>query len=130
MINSKRLLRFYFNVDGLESALNNLITAYACRSVDCTKGGEYWGERIITLIDAKKSLSELWGYLDGVLSGFNTDERGTLKNYALSRFGISRLDEGKKREIKRVLIKFTRRARALGRYADGMRLVWEYYCLI
>lgn len=130
MIKSKRLLRFYFNADGLESALDNLIITYACRSADCAKGGEYCAERILTLIEAKKTLSSLWGYLDGVISAFKQDELATLKYYALSRYGIKRLDGEKQREIKRVLIKFTRHVRSLDRFAEGVRLIGEYYCLI
>lgn len=130
MIKSKRLLRFYFNADGLECALDNLITTYACRSADCAKGGEYCAERIISLIEAKKTLSALWGYLDGVVSAFKTDELETLKYYALLRCGIRRLDAARQREVKRVLIKFVRHVRALDRFAEGVRLVGDYYCLI
>lgn len=130
MIKSKRLLRFYFNADRLEGALDNLIVTYACRSADCTKGGEYWAEKIIALIQTKKTLSALWVYLDGVLSAFKREESETLEYYALLRCGIKRLDGAKQREIKRLLIKFTRRLRSLDRFAEGVKLVGEYYCII
>ena len=130
MIKSKRLLRFYFNADELERALDNLIITHAYRSADCAKGGEYCSNRIIDLIESKKTLSELWRYLDGVISEFKDGEIETLKGYALSRCGIKRLEETRRREIKRVLVKFVRHARSVERFAEGMRLVGEYYCLI
>lgn len=130
MIKSKRLLRFYFNADGLENALNNLIVTYACRSADSARDGEYWAERIILLIEAKKSLSALWSYLDKVISPFKDEEVETLKEYALLHCGTSALDDKRRREIKRVLIKFVRHVRLLEKFAEGVRLVGEYYCLL
>lgn len=130
MIKSKRLLRFYFNADGLDNAIDNLIVTYACRSSDCTKSGSFWVKRIASLIEAKDALGLLWSYLDGVVSPFKANEIETLKSYAFLRCGIRRVDDAKRREIKRVLIKFARHARALDRFAEGVRLVGEYYCLI
>lgn len=126
----KQILRFYFNADELERALENLIMMHACRSADCVKGGEHYAEKILALIEAKEKLSELWQYLDGVISAIKSDEVQVLKSYALMRYGIRRLDEAKQREIKRVVIKFTRHARSLERYPEGVYLVGEYYCLM
>lgn len=130
MIQAKRLLRFYFNSDGLEAALNNLILNTAYRSADVTKGGEFYAERIIALVEAKKRLGELWQYIDGVISSMNGNEIQTLKRYALMRSGIGKLNDGERREIKRSTIKFTRHMRSLERFKEGVRLVSEYYCLI
>lgn len=130
MINSKRLLRFYFNADELERALNNLILTCACRSADGVRGGEFYAERIIEITEAKKRLAELWQYLDGVISSLKTGELEPLKYYALMRYGIRKLDTVRQREIKRTVIKFSRRVRSLERYAEGVRLVEEYYCLM
>ena len=127
---SKRLLRFYFKADELDRALDNLILNYACRSADCAKGGEFYAERIIVLIGAKEGLSELWHYLEGVISELKEDEVQTLKSYALLRFGIKKLDADSQKRIKCAVIKFTRHARSLERYAEGVRLVGEYYCLM
>lgn len=126
----KQILRFYFNVDELERALDNLILTHACRSADCVKGGEHYAEKILALIGAKEKLSELWQYLDSVISALKSDEVQILKSYALMRYGIRRLDKAKQRAIRRVVIKFTRHARSLERYAEGVYLVGEYYCLI
>ena len=130
MNNCKRLLRFYFNADELERALDNLIIMHACRSADCVKGGEYYAERILAVIGAKGKLSELWQYLDGVISALKSDEVQTLKAYALLRYGIRKLDEDRQREIKRAVIKFSRHARSLERFDEGIKLVGEYYCLM
>lgn len=127
---TKRILRFYFKADEFERALQNLILADACRSADYTKEGNFYAQRIINLISAKQSLAKLWEYLDGVLGGFTDGEKLTMKEYALSRTGISRLRESRKREIKRTLIKFTRRARRLKNFGEGIRVVNRYYCLV
>lgn len=129
MTNGKRLLRFYFNADGLEGALNNLIINAACSSAYCVDGWEHYAERILAITEAKERLSELWQYIDGVISVLKCHEVQTLKGYALMRCGIKKLDPTKQREIKRVVTKFSRHARLLDRYAEGMRLVAEYYCL-
>lgn len=129
-MNTKRLLRFYFKADELERALDNLILNYACRSADCSKDGEFYAERIIAVIRAKEGLSELWQYLDGVITALKEEEVQMLKSYALLRFGIKKLDIDTQRTIKRAAIKFVRHARSLERYGEGMRLVREYYCLM
>lgn len=126
----KQILRFYFNADELERALDNLIITHACRSADCAKGGEYYAKKILAVIGAKEQLSELWRYLDGIISELKDEEVQTLKDYALLRCGIRKLSEAKQREIKRAVIKFSRHARSLERYAEGVRLVGEYYCLM
>lgn len=130
MNNCKRLLRFYFNAEELERALGNLIITHACRSADCAKGGEYYAQKILAVIGAKEQLSELWRYLNGAISELKDEEVQTLKDYALLRCGIRKLNEAKQREIKRAVIKFSRHARSLERYAEGVRLVGEYYCLM
>lgn len=130
MIKSKRLLRFYFKADELDGALNNLILTYAYRSADCVKGGEFYAERILAITESKKRLAELWEYLDGIISALKSGEVETLKCYALMRCGIRRLDEAERRAIKRVVIKFSRHARVLARFDEGVRLVGEYYCLL
>lgn len=129
MTNSKRLLRFYFKADELDGALNNLILSNACRSAACEGRGAYYAERIIALTEAKSKLSALWQYLDGVMLALKSEDVEPLKRYAFMRCGIRRLELDEQHEIKRAVIKFTRHARSLERYADGMRLVGEYYCL-
>lgn len=130
MNNNKRLLRFYFKADELDVALNNLILTYAYRSAEGDRGGEFYAERIINVTEAKKRIAELWQYLDSVICGLKDDEVEAVKRYALMRCGIKKLNEAEQCTIKRVLIKFTRHARALDRYAEGVRLVGEYYCLL
>lgn len=127
-MNCKRILRFYFSADGLNRALDNLILRCAC---DSYRGeGDACGQRIASLIGAKDALSRLWGYLDGVMKGFSPRERGVLEEYAAMRCGMSKLSEGEFRLVRRLAVRFFRRARSLGRYGDGIRLVNSYYALI
>ena len=130
VMKSKQLLRFYFYADGLNRALDNLILKHACNTADYFLGGEYCADRICEIIGAKQRLCELWGYLDGIIGELSDGEREVLRYYGAMRGGIGRLPEGSRREIKRVTVKFTRRARAIARYAEGVKLVRRYYCLI
>ena len=127
---SKQLLKFYFSAESMNRALDNLITKNALSSADCGRDGEYYAQKICKLIGAKRELSLLWGYLDGVLKTFDESEKKVLRFYGALRGGTSKLSAQNKKEIKRVTVKFARRARCLQSYAEGVRLVGEYYCLI
>lgn len=127
---SKQLIRFYFSAGSINKALDNLILDRALKSANYGRSCEYYTERILALIDAKEELSKLWNYLDGVLSSLTQKERAVLKFYAGLRIGLSKLSEARAKEVKRVTVKFTRHARFLGRFGEGVRLVKKYYCLI
>ncbi len=126
---SKRLLKFYFSVDELNASLDGLITFYALKSMESCVGMGGCDEKIIKIAEAKTALGKLWRYLDGVIVGFRAEEREVLKYYAELRTGAKREPAGTFRKIKRVTVKFARRARFTERYAEGVRLVNEYYCL-
>ncbi|MDE7083179.1 MAG: hypothetical protein K2O89_05730 [Clostridia bacterium] len=127
---SKQLIRFYFSAGSINKALDNLILDKALKSANFGKSCEYYAERIFALIDAKRELSVLWNYLDGVVSTLTERERAVLKFYGGLRVGLSKLTKARAKEVKRVAVKFTRHARNVGRYGVGVRLVKEYYCLI
>ena len=127
---SKQLIRFYFSADNINKALDNLILDKALKSANYGKSCEYYAERILALIDAKEELSKLWGYLDTVVSSLTERERSVLKFYGGLRTGLSRLTATRAKEVKRVTVKFTRHARLIGRYGEGVRLVKKYYCLM
>ena len=126
---SKQLIRFYFSAGSVNKALDNLILNKALKSANYPGSCEYYAERILTLIDAKRELSKLWGYLDGVISSFSEREKSVLKFYGSLRTGLTKLSVARVKEVKRVTVKFTRHARHIGRYGKGVRLVKEYYCL-
>ena len=126
----KRLLKFYFSVEKINRALDNLITENALRSADPVCGGEYYAEKICSIICAKRELSLLWKYLDGIIKQFNENEKTVLKYYGLCRKGGVTLSEDSRRELKRVLMKFARHTHNVFRFNEGMRLVNEYYCLM
>lgn len=127
---NKRLLRFYFKADDLERALDNLILHRACASADFVRGGEFYAQKIISLVAAKDELSSLWNYLDGVMTGLAPEEREVLKGYALARCGIKRLPKDSQMEIKKCVVKFVRHARNIKRFGEGIKIVNEYYCLM
>lgn len=127
---SKRLLRFYFNADSLENALDRLIMRYAYKSADGAADGQFYAERILAVIAAKDRLAELWAYLDVVIPALGVENCKALQRYADMRTGINRLSVEERREIKRAVIKLVRHARIIDRFADGIRLVNEYYCLM
>lgn len=125
----KRLLKFYFYADALNAALDRLISAVAVKSYEAGAGYQS-AERIMSVIDAKDELSRLWRYLDGVMRGLKENDIKTLRYYGGLRTGIKSLGEDKAREIRRVVVKFTRRARFIGRFGRAVSLVREYYCLL
>lgn len=127
---SKRLLRFYFSVDRLDKALNNLITQKAISSAVHGSNGAEIGQEMCVLIQAKKELSELWNYLDSILKAFSEDEIKSLHLYGTTKLGIKQLPLEAQRHIKKSVVKFTRRARNLDRYESGVRLVNRYYGLL
>lgn len=127
---SKRLLKFYFSADSLNRALDNLITQNALSSGDCYYSGEFYAEKILELICAKKELNALWRYLDGIIGGFSEEDKNVLRYYGALRGGTAKLAADTVREIKRVTIKFARRARCVESYAEGIRLVNGFYALI
>lgn len=123
---SKRLIRFYFSADKLNGALDNLIMKNACGT---ETNGEECVNKIIEIIEAKKSLSKLWRYLDSVISGLSEFERSVLKFYGIVRLPLKKLGIERQREVKRVIMKFCRRARFLERYEEGIGLVNLYFAL-
>ncbi len=126
---SKRILRFYFAAESLDRALNNLITAEACLSGKYPAKGEVFAGKLCTLIADKGELSRLWRYLDGIIGSLKPREAAALERYARLRRGLGGLGEEEAREIRSAAMKFTRHARSLHLYVEGVRLVDAYYSL-
>lgn len=127
---SKQLIRFYFSAGAINRALDNLILNEALKSANFLRSGDYYAERVLALIDAKSELGALWNYLDGVMATLKEGEKAVLEFYGGMRTGLSKLTEERAKEVKRVTVKFTRRARRIERFEKGVRLVKKYYCLI
>ena len=121
---TKKILRFYFGADSLERAFDNLIKVKALAFESDTLET---ADRLCSIIGDKMRLERLWAYLDGIISTFSEEERGVLLKYCKRRLP---LDDGGRRETKRVIIKFTRRARRLREFADCISILKKYYCLI
>jgi hypothetical protein len=129
-MNSKRVLRFYFAADRLNSALDNLIEKLAYDSKDEYVVCDDCAEKIFSVIEEKGELQIFWAFLNDVIEMFSDIDREILRGYAVRRTGISSLDEQTRRDIHRVLVKFGRKVeRKIARFAEGVRLVDVYYCL-
>lgn len=128
-ITSKKLLKFYFRADRLNDALDNLILRSACSSALGGRPAMYYAERLCMLVEVKGKLAELWGYLDGVMSDFCVEDRAILQGYALGKGGYSRLPRDRANVVRRVVVRFMRRAWNIGSYSAAVRLVSEYFAL-
>lgn len=127
-MNGKRVLRFYFSADRLNGALDNLILKGALRSQG--EEGEVSAQKIIKLISAKRELSLLWGYMNGVMQSFSEEDELTLFRYAYMRCGISRLDGEERKRVRRVYVRFFRKAARLKNFGEALSLVNVYYALM
>lgn len=119
----KRILRFYFSADSLNKAFDNLILNKACAPY---ADAQDTAEKLCAVIDDKIRLERLWAYLDGVLSGLTDGESQTLLKYSARSAAVKSGD----REVKRVVIKFTRRARRLAEFEEDIAVLKNYYCLL
>ena len=124
-VKAKRVLKFYFQADGLNSALDNLILK---RATAYGKSGEEGAEAVLEIVEAKKSLAALWAYLDGVMRGFEEGEKRVLRFYGCAKKGA--LAPDCRREVKRVTVRFFRHATGLVRFSGALKLVDGYYCLL
>ena len=122
---TKKILRFYFGADSLERAFENLIFN---KAFDFEADTLETADRLCSIIGEKMKLEKLWGYLDGVISSFSGEERDALCLYS-SRRGTP-LSDSERRVAKRAVIKFTRHARRLKEFSDGISILKKYYCLI
>ena len=122
---TKKILRFYFGADSLERAFDNLIINKALSfEADTLKTVD----RLCEMVGEKIRLEELWTYLDGIISPFSVEEREMLLRYCARR--DEPLSDRERRACKRAVIKFTRHARRLGRFAGAVSILKKYYCLI
>jgi len=131
VVKTKRILKFYFCAEELENALDHLIYKHALSSGEHTYNGERVAEKILKLTESKSLLGELWAFLDGVIKRFDRQSVAVLYKYAMMRYGINRLCDSERKFLRRVVVRFTRRiAGRLFRYARGIGLVDDYYCLL
>lgn len=120
---AKSVLKFYFRADSLNAAIDGLIMKRAFSHASPSEGAE----AIIGLIEQKKKLGGLWRYLDGVMEDFSEGDRRVLRYYGCTQ---KRVPPEMHNEVRRVTVRFFRHARRLGSYAEGLKLVEGYYCLL
>lgn len=126
----KRILRFYFSAERLNGMMDKLIAEAARRTFNQSGNCLANAEKICAIIADKISLCNLYDYLDGVMRGLSEGEREALCGYALSRRGLSKLESGERRKIRRAAVKFVRHAAYIGSYSAGIETLKRYYCVI
>lgn len=107
--NLKKLLRFYYSAEGVNDALDGVISRLAFSSWRDPYGGEHSFDEVSRVVEIKAELSGLWAELNGVISAMTERDRQSLERYARLKTGIGALGEGERKELHRVLVKFTRR---------------------
>ncbi|MDE6597417.1 MAG: hypothetical protein K2K60_02125 [Clostridia bacterium] len=125
----KRILRFYYFCESLERALDNIILKKAL-AVGEYSMGQKSAEFILSVIEEKKKLSDLWLYIDGIIKRLDGADRVSLKCYAAARGSVKSFDEVVRKEWRRAAVKFRRRARRIDDFAEAIKLVGKYYCLL
>lgn len=124
----KRLLKFYFNAEKLNIRLDRLLehrASYA-RSYDAL--ADLNG--VVEIVGDKVALCRLYSYLKEIMDGLSDCDRAVLRRYSLLRVDIKRLDGGTYREYKRAAMKFSRRLRYIGVYAEETEVLKKYAVLI
>ena len=121
----KILLKFYFNAAVLNERLDRLITYNACKSAE---GLNF--EKITALIEDKSKLCNLMNYLDGKLERLTEADKRTLEIYANLRIGIRNLKDGERREIKRAVMKFTRKLTYIERHKEEVCVLQKYRAIL
>lgn len=129
-VTSKKLLRFYFRAERLNVVLDGAAMRAALASASGGYAGEHYADRIITIIDAKRKLSSLWAYLNEVISSLSDGDRRVLAYYAQLQGGYSALPAAQAKAVRRVVVKFVRRARYLGRHKQAVELVGSMSALL
>ena len=121
----KILLKFYFNAESLNERLNGLITYRACRAEgrDCF-------ERVLELIEDKQRLCSLMNYLETVFKKLTEEDKSTLKEYADLRIGIVNLKDAQRREIKRAVMKFSRKLTNIDGHTEEVRVLKRYRAVL
>ena len=126
----KRLLRFYFCAEELNSALDDIIVHKAVGS-DMGACTERCADDILKVIEVKGELSALWNYLDGIFCTLGAEDVRRLERYAMMRRSLRSLAEAERKGVHSSLMKFARRNVNFGCRFDGaMKVLGAYYCLI
>ena len=124
----KRVLKFYFYCDRLESAINGIILrrAFSSRS----RAGEDAAEDMLEIISDKGELCRLYAYVDGIIKKLPESDVKTLYAYCSLRCGVNALPLAERRAVKRAAVKFVRSAHSIDRYSGAVAILGKYYALI
>lgn len=120
----KILLKFYFNATALNDRLDKLITYNACKVEGCGF------DRITELIEDKSKLCNLMSYLAGIFERLTNEDTVALERYSSLRVGIKNLESVERKEIKRAVMKFTRRLAYIERHLEEVRVLRKYRAIL
>jgi hypothetical protein len=121
---TKRVLRFYFAADTLNSLFDRLMLKLAL-DVD---SDEKSMERLIVLDDEKCCLAEFWRYLNRAMVEFSHEDLMFLEEYAMLRSGMAFNDDLQRKRLKRLLMRFTRRTPYLSAHGRALEMLDRYHC--
>lgn len=120
----KLLLKFYFGADSLNERLDKLIEYHACR----TDGSSF--EKVAALIEDKKTLCKLMDYLEGKFDKLTQRDISALERYAKLRVSVQKLEDDVRRDIKRAVMKFTRKLTFLERHEEEVKTLKNYRAIL
>ena len=120
----KILLKFYFNAASFNDRLDKLITYNACK----VEG--YGFDSVTALIGDKGKLCNLKIYLEKRFESLTKEDIRALKTYSALRVGIKNLDEKTRREIKRAVMKFTRKLTYIDGHKEEVATLSKYRAIL
>ena len=120
----KILLQFYFNAADLNERLDKLITYNACKVDGCRF------DRIAELIEDKRKLCNLMSYLKERFEKLTPKDVVTLKKYSALRVDIKKLEDTQRREIKRAVMKFTRKLNFIKQHEEEIAVLKKYRAIL
>lgn len=121
----KLLLKFYFNAAYLNEWMNRLITFNACKT-EC----EASFEKVTSLIEDKQALCNLMNYLEGKFERLTKRDMMALKRYAELRVSVRKLGDEERRDIKRAVMKFTRKLTYIERHKEEVQTLKNYRAIL
>ena len=120
----KLLLKFYFNAAVLNERLDRLIAFHACQ----VSGWSF--EKVTALIEDKRALCNLMNYLESRLEKLTQRDLNALKRYAKLRVSVRKLEDEERRDIKRAVMKFTRKLTYIDRHEKELQTLKNYRAVL
>lgn len=120
-----RIIKFYFYADKIDKGIDRLIFVNANKSHNAQCNINKCINRIAELTKDKDTLSRLYHYISTVMNTFNEEDKNILKRYCISPINLSLNNS-----IRRVVVRFTCRAKYLKDYDYELSILDKYYILM